>query len=128
VLTVTVGAYGGIRFTPTYQLAVDPLPEIMLDPLMAFTAGKGNIEMVDARLRAAGRQYLVSRAAGRVAVIAGGGHVDTTPCGLAMHGCFIDLYRVVDQDVILTGNIQVLMALSTSMGEIYRMDLRAFNV
>ena len=62
------------------------------------------------------------RAARGVTVIAGRGHVDTAPGSLAVDRPRVDLDRMVDQDVVLGGDVEVLVASAAGRGKVGRVD------
>ena len=118
MLAVTVGADGRVGFATGHELAVDPLPEVVLDSLVTLATGRGYVEVIDRRLRVAGREDAVRRARGRVAVIAGRRDIHTTPGRLTVHAGLVDLDRMVDQDFVLRGEVEILVALSTGLRQL----------
>jgi hypothetical protein len=68
-----------------------------------------------------------------VAVVAGGGHIDPPLGGLAVDAGLIDLDRVVDQDLVLGGDVQVFMAPAAGLRQVDRvghgvLDARGQNI
>ncbi len=118
VLAVAVGAHRRVGLSASCQLAVNALQVVVLHALVAAAAGVRNVEVVDARFRRARREDLVGGASGGVAVVAGGGHVDPALGRLAVDRPRVDLNRVIDQDVIFGGEVQVFVAPAAGVGEI----------
>jgi len=79
--------------------------------------------MVDCGVLEAGGQNPVGTSSGGMAVITRGGYVDTTLGRLSMDTVFIDRDRMIDQDFVFAGNVQVLMAFAACRGQIHRMRL-----
>ena len=127
VLTVAVGAHRRIGLSPIHQLAVDALSKVALDTLVALAAGPRDVEVVDARFCEPGREDLVRRASRGVAVVAARRHVDPAPGRLAVDRSRVDLYRVVDENVVLGGDVEVLVASTAGLGEVGGVDRRAFG-
>ena len=57
-------------------------------------------------------------ASGRMAIDAVGGRINPTPGRLAVHTGLVDVDRMIDQDLVLGGYVQVFMALSAGAVEI----------
>ncbi len=74
---------------------MDSLPIIILYAPVAFTAGAGNIEMIDRGLRIARRQDHVGGPVSRMTVITSGSKVDPSHGGFAMHAVFEDPDRLL---------------------------------
>ena len=64
---------------------------------------------------------------GGVAVVAGSGYVDPSLGSLAVDTALVDFDRVVDQYLVLGGEIQVFMTIATCLGEVDRMCFRALD-
>ena len=101
-----------------YQLAVNPLPILLLYFFMTLPAGLGNIEMIDSGLWVSGRQYLMGRAAGRMTIVAGGSNADPFFCRLSVDTVFVDLDGMFNQDLVFSGKVYILMAFSTGLRKI----------
>ena len=98
---MTVSADRGIRFSSAYQYAMDPFPEILLNPFVALAASFGYVEMIDGRFLLSRRQNLMGGSGRGVAIITGRSHIDPTFCCLAVYAALIDLDRMIDQYFIL---------------------------
>jgi hypothetical protein len=110
MFTMAVRADRSVCFSACDQFAVDSFPEIIFNPFVALPAGLWNIEMIDCRVLEAGGQNPVGTSSGGMAVITRGGYVDATLSRLSMNTVFIDRDRMIDQDFVFAGNVQVLMA------------------
>ena len=67
------------------------------------------------------------RASRGVAVVAARRHVDTAPGGLSVDRPRVDLDRVVNEDVVLRRDVEVFVAFAAGLGEVGRVDRRAFD-
>ena len=76
---------------------------------MAFSAGAGNIEMVDGRFRKTGRENPVSGTVGGMTIVAGGGEIYTSQRSLAVDAVFEHLHRVFHQYIILLHQVEIFM-------------------
>ena len=100
---------------------MNAFPEVRLDALVTLAAGFGDVEVVDRRLIVPGREDPVRRPVGRVAVVAAGGNVDSAFGGLPVDRSGVDPDGVVDEDVVLGGDVEVLVALAAGLRKIGRM-------
>ena len=100
MLAVAVDADRRIGTPPQSKNPMDSLPVVILYPPVAFTAGAGNIEMVDRGLRIARRQDHVGGPVSRMAVITSGGKVEPSHGGFPMHATFKYSHRLLHQNFV----------------------------
>ncbi len=112
MFTVAVCADRCIRFAPFCQFTMDPVPEVVFDPLMAFTTGFRDVKMVDSGFRVSWRVNFMRRACCGVTVVAGGRNIDSAGCSLAMNAVRIHLNRMGKQQFMLLYQIEIFMAIS----------------
>jgi len=128
MLSMAVRTDRSVRFATLHQLPGDTFEEITFDSFVAFAAGAGDIEMIYRRFAIAGRIYPVGASSCRVAVVAGRRNINATLRCLPVNAVFVDLDRMVDQDIVLARDIEIFMASSTRLGEVHRVgssDLHA---
>ena len=118
VLAVAVGADRRSGNTALDQLAVDTLPVILRDRLVALAAGLRDILVRDRAFRIIGRQDLVGRTGDAVAVDAVGRSVGSAGTNLAVNAGFVHRHRVVVQGLVLGRDVQILVAGPAGLAQI----------
>ena len=120
MLTMAIGTHRGVGLAPGHQPPVDPFPVVILDPRVALAAGERNVEVIDARVGEPRGEDAVRRSIRGVAVVAARSDIDATPCGLTVHRCLVDLDRMIDQNLVLRGEVEVLVTGSAGLGQVDR--------
>ena len=121
MLAVAVGAARGVGLTTLDQLTVDTVPEFLFYGLVTLTASFRDVEVVDGGIRVSGGIDLMRGSLSGMAVIAAGRHINTIFVGLAMDTAFIYFNGMVDQYLILGGEVQVLVAFPAGQRKVDRM-------
>jgi len=122
MLAVAIGANGYVGLAAPGQFAVDPLPVIAFDSPMALAARTRDVEVVDTRFYAPRREDLVGRSSGGVAVVACRRNVNAALGRPPVNRRLVNLYWMIDQYVVLRGDVEVFVALATGLREVHRVN------
>ncbi len=119
---MALGTSGGIHLTPSYELAMNPGLEFLLDRAVTLSASPGDVEKVDRGGRITGRQYPVGGSTGRVAIVAGGCSILAASSGLAVNTFLIHFDGMLELDVQLGKKVLILVTIAAGSGQIGGMN------
>jgi hypothetical protein len=122
MLAMAICADRRISLTLSSEFAVNAIPIIMLDTLMATAAGFGDIEMIYRGTRISRWKDNMGSAVGGMAIVASGGKVYSAKRGFAVYATFKNLNRFLHRDLMFLNKIDILVTMPTGGGEIEGVD------